>query len=333
MTTYKAWTYRTGGFPNCLEQITQTAPDSLSPTQLLIRIKSAALNPFDVQIMNSPLWSLPLLRGIVKGIGEDFSGVVIRAGERSGFRSGDDVFGFHWVSGSRGTLAEVLVVDSERDIVLKKPEAWSWNQAAALPLVWLTARTCIACAEPYVRSAGTLAVLGGSSATGMYVVHLAKRWGWKVVATCSGRNADLVKSMGADEVVDYTRANVRHEVETLKPDAIVDCVGGTECVGTARRYVTIVGDKIDRMRMGGGMIYLWHPWMVWRWLSGKMGWGEVYDCIILRSKKEYLEEAIDLPADMVIIDGTFPFDHLKGGFERLNSGRASGKVVIEVSNI
>lgn len=134
-------------------------------------------------------------------------------------------------------------------------------------------------------------VLRGSSATGMYTVMLAKRRGWKVLSTCSGRNVDFVKLMGAEDIVDYTQQSIPERVKAFELDVIVDCVGGTECLNIAKRYVTIVGDKTGRSTMGGSMIYFTHPRMVLRWLRGKYGYGEKYDCTILDQKKEYLEEA------------------------------------------
>ena len=332
MAEYKAWTYKTGGYPSGLSLTTQPVQETpLSPTQLQIRVKAAALNPVDIQLMNLPLWSLPYLSSTPKGVGMDFSGVVLRAGSQAdGFATGDEVFGLHMAPGKPGTLAEVLVADTARDTILHKPARWSWTQAAALPLVWLTARTCIARVEPHVPAGGTLAVLGGSSATGMYVVHLARQRGWNVVASCSGRNVDFVRGIGAGTVVDYTSASVPDAVRAARPDAIVDCVGGTECLGIARRYVTIVGDKTSRMSMGGSAIYWWNPQMLWRWFAGWAGFGEVYDCIILDGKKEYLQESVELPTDKIVVDSVFAFGEAMQAFERLNTSRARGKVVVEV---
>src|SRR6202012_2118038 len=100
-------------------------------------------------------------------------------------------------------------------------------------------------------------------------------------------------------------------VRTAKPYAIIDCVGGTECLGIAERYVTIVGDKTTRTAMGGSTLYLTYPSMVLRKVWGMLGWGEVYDCIIMDQKKEYLEEALELPKDKIFIDNTFNFEQLK----------------------
>jgi NADPH:quinone reductase-like Zn-dependent oxidoreductase len=330
MSEFKAWTYTTPGYPECLRQTASTLQATLSPTEIQVQIKAAALNPVDIQLMNVPLWSLPYLN-YAKGIGADFSGIVLKAGAESEFNAGDEVFGLV-VSPSIGTVAEIVHIDTKDWPVLKKPKDWSWGQAAALPLVWLTARTCITCVEPYVGESKTVAILGGSSATGMYAIHLACQRGWKVIATCSDRNADFVRSMGASEVVDYTQESVPDRIRAAKPDAIIDCVGGVECIGIAKRYVTIVGDKTSRSSMGGSVLYFTHPRMVLRWLAGKTGWGEVYDAIILDGKKEYLQEATELPTDMIVIDSTFQFAQVKEAFERLNTGRTRGKVVIEIES-
>ena len=271
-----------------------------------------------------------------KGIAKDFSGIVLSAGADSGFQPGDEVFGL-FMSSTHGTLAEAAVIDTSSKageaVVLKKPASWSWNEAASLPLVWLTARTSIACVEEYVEKGERkkVVVLGGSSATGMYTVWLARQRGWTVLSTCSGRNTEFVSSLGAEKVVDYTSQSVSDEVREFAPAAIIDCVGGTECLGIAPRYVTIVGDKTARSSMGGSMLYLVSPRMVLRKILGMIGWGEHYDCIILAQDKGYLQEAVDrLPREKIAVDSTFGFGEVKQAFERLNTGRARGKVVVEV---
>ncbi|KAL1652350.1 hypothetical protein SLS58_000477 [Diplodia intermedia] len=341
--TIRAWVYTPGlGYPACVKQtllpapvptppptITSTGGGLVAPTHLLVRVRAAALNPVDIQLMNLPLPSLlpsSLLSFLFpdRGFGADFAGTVIAAGRDSGFADGDDVFGVHLASpfGGRddaGTLREVLNVDVTRAVVARKPPAWkSWARAAAVPLAWVTARTCVARCE------------GG--ATGMWAVVLAKRRGWRVVATCGGRSAGFVSSVGADVVVDYTQeGGVRARVAAERPDAIIDCVGGTECLGLARRYVTIVGDKTSRSALGGALTYLWNPQMVLRTLLGKVGLrSEVYECINLEMRTSYLEEALDLDEDKIVLDSTFSFDQVREALERLDSGRCRGKVVVEV---
>lgn len=329
----RAWTFTHGGFPKALQQST-LPPDAtpLKPTQIRVQTKAASINPVDAQMMAFPLW--PYIPSFIvpshKGVGEDFAGVVTEAGSNAGFKKGDEVFGLGpFIPG--GTLQETIKLDTTHAVVVLKPADWSWEQAAAIPLVWITAQTTIDLVTPYVSN-GKIAVLGGSSSCGMYAVYIAKQRGWDVIASCSGRNADFVRSMGAREVVDYTTTSVRDRVRSFGPDAIIDMVGGTECLGIANRYVTVVGDKTNRMTMGGRNIYLWNPQMLLRALVGRAGLGPSYTCVNLECRTSYLEEVLQLPKDKIIIDSTFDFDHVQEAFERLNTGHARGKVVIKISS-
>lgn len=237
-------------------------------------------------------------------------------------------------------------MNTKSSIVIKKPQDISWEQAAALPLVWLTgnfsssdsmgvllitkARTTIANVESHIQNDGRLVVLGGSSAVGIFVLQLASKRGWEALTTCSSRNSEFVKSMGATSVIDYNTEDVTQAVRQYSPAAIIDCVGGTSCIGLAKRYVTIVGDKTGRESMGGAAIYLWNPKMVIRTVLGKVGLGQSYDCVNLEFRKEWLEETLDLDRSKIILDSTWEFDQVVEAFAKLSSGRARGKVVVKV---
>lgn len=184
-----------------------------------------------------------------------------------------------------------------------------------------------------------LVVLGGSSATGTYTIHLAKAAGWRVLSTCSSRNVDFVRdTLGADEVVDYTAEGTTVPAEIARKLSgsvvVVDCVGGTECLdhaelgGRITRYVTIVGDKTDRSSMGGPAVYASYPRMLLRWSLGRLGLGVSYDCVILDARKEWLEEAGKVLAEKdIIVDSTFQFEELPKALEKMVGGRVRGKLV------
>ncbi|KAG8161129.1 hypothetical protein KVR01_009393 [Diaporthe batatas] len=331
---FNAWTFTHGGYPTALQQ-SALPPDNepLKPSEIRVTTHAASINPVDTQMMGFPLW--PYLPSFVmpsqKGVAEDFSGVVQEAGPESGLKPGDEVLGISpFLPG--GTLQKTMRLDTKRgSVVIPKPAGWSWEQAAALPLVWLTARTTIAEVERYAKN-GRIAVLGGSSATGMYAVHLAARRGWTVAASCSRRNADFVRSMGAGEIIDYETESVPGRLRDFAPDAVIDCVGGTECLGIANRYVTIVGDKTNRFTMGGANTYLWNPQMILRAVLGRLGLGPSYSCVNLEFKYAFLEEILGLPKDKIIIDSIFGFGQVREAFERLNTGRTRGKVIVRISS-
>lgn len=334
----KSWTYTTAGYPQTLTLSTTDVPAVPQPSYLLIKIHAAALNPVDIQLMNVALNSLPYLNG-PKIAARDFSGTVLAAGSETEFEKGDEIFGISVVMDGTGFLTEVAHINTKGACILKKPTHLSWQKAASLPLVYLTARTSIEKCKPFLKaptpSENKLVVLGGSSATGIYTVQIAKSLGWTVLASCSGRNTDFVKSLGAAELVDYTKSSsaVVDAVKKFSPGAIIDCVGGTETIGLAPQYVTIVGDKTSRSSMGGSALYLTHPRMVLRWLLGYLGVAHSYECIILEPKKEWLEETTKLdPEKDIIIDSVFDFGRAKEAFERLDTGRARGKVVVEIKS-
>ena len=351
----RAWTY-TAGYPDTLKLSNISYPHTdeivkgFGPPRILVRVHACALNPVDIQMMNLPSWKLPWnsLYGKEKGTVCDFSGTVMAGGE-TGFKQGDEVFGltlkaFEAASGAStggGALGEVADLNMSNCVVARKPKEWSHEKAAAISLVWLTAKQLIDSVAQYVDGSKNkrVAILGGSSATGTYSIILAKRKGWKVVTTSSSKNKDFVtNSLKADEHVDYTTQNTREAVTKFEPDAVIDCVGGTECIGIAssKRYSTIVGDKTGRTSMGGPYTYYdyLHPYRAavqWlRWAKGQFGMGESYDIVMLGMKQEWLEDATKtLSTDDIYIDSTFAFEDAKQAFERLNTGRARGKVVVK----
>ena len=332
----KSWLYTTTAYPDTLKLGESTVAAAPKPDHVLIQVKACALNPVDIQLMNLPLNNIPGLNG-PKIPARDFAGTILAAAEGTGFSKGDEVMGITIIPDGAGGLTEVAQINVLKSAIIKKPAHMSWTQAASLPLVWLTARTSIERCIPYMTSPNAadnkLVVLGGSSSTGIYTVRIARERGWTVLSSCSSRNTDFVRGLGANELVDYTSSPdaVVNAVTAFKPNAIVDCVGGTECIGLAPQYITIVGDKTSRSTMGGSLLYYTHPRMVLRWLLGRIGLGNSYECIILEPRKEWLEECTKLKGDdEIIIDSTFDFGRAKEAFERLGTGRARGKVVVEL---
>ncbi|KAK4055234.1 hypothetical protein OIV83_000514 [Microbotryomycetes sp. JL201] len=363
--TFKAWSRTTP--EAALQQVDVGAPsaDELQPTEILVETYAAALNPVDTQLRNLSIFRLGSLAH-PKGVAADYAGVVLAVGNAvTDFKQGDEVFGMQFQAIPKpiqGALSQIILVDVKASPTVLKPSHLSWAQAASLPLVWLTAQTCLA--PPYTikpptdfTKSPTIVVLGGSSSVGLYAVQIAKQTlGARVIATCSSRNAAFVRdNLGADVVVDYTSENVVDRLLELRPEegytAIIDCVGGIDLIPhlnallAARNkqlypeggsYTTIVGDKTDRSRLGGSTIYLWNPSMVIRHLKGWLGLGPRYACIGLTASAEYLQKAVeatkpDRPRETVVqIDSEYEFENVPKAFERLDSGRARGKVIVRV---
>jgi len=244
----------------------------------------------------------------------------------------------------------------------------SHSQAAAIPLVYLTVYTALVHYgklpfDPKPSEVGTRSVLilGGSSGTGSVAIQLAKKMGLKIVATCSEKNKDFVSGLGADEIIDYRNEDVRDQAlkSPYAPYAVVlDCVGGTDLLPSLERlilhdpsapqlgiYVTLVGDKTSRDSMGGTVTNYFYPAQALRVLRGKLhdyvpdwlpfrSWvaGKRYACIMLDNEPKILDTvpAFLESAGQVTIDSTFKFEDAKKAFEKLESSRAVGKVIIEM---
>lgn len=239
-----------------------------------------------------------------------------------------------------------------------KPTSLTSNSAASLPLVFLTAATCLS--PPYTifpslpSERPTIVVLGGSSAVGLYTIQYAVlKLNLKVIATCSTRNIDFVRSMGADQVLDYTEltstSTLASKLAQLKPIegflSIIDCVGGppsdlpsllsprSPASKTGGAYITIVGDKTNRLSLGGWTSYIWNPRMIVRYFWGWWGSAPRYLCVDLRLESgvlecigELLEKGMKTP-----IDEVFKFEEVEKAYEKLMKGKCRGKVVVVVA--
>ncbi|KAK1925132.1 hypothetical protein DB88DRAFT_488047 [Papiliotrema laurentii] len=379
MPTYCAWQYTTQGrLSGTVTRVTRSRKDEVEDDEVLIQVKAAAVNPVDEQLAQSGASLLrfmgadPLPSDLTPWVpANDFSGVVKAAGVDSGYKVGDEVYGmkpFGPVDGD-GTLQEYITAKKDWPMV-PKPAELSFSEAAALPLVYMTVYDALINygrlefnPPPEQRGKRSVLILGGSSGTGSVAVQLGKKMGLNVVATCSTRNVEFVKSLGADEVIDYKQAKVVDSAlfSHYAPYALVlDCVGGKEVVEHIDHlllddpkaphlgiYVTIVGDKTGRDAMGGAITNYFYPAQAIRTFRGRLrdtlpwwtpfkSWiaGKRYACIMLQPSREMLESVPEFLASAknVIIDSTWSFEDVPKAYAKLESGRAVGKVVVEVSS-
>src|SRR5262245_10131873 len=195
------------GGPEVLSVREVTRPEPASK-QVLVRVRAAALNAADWHIMRG----LPLFARLTTGLraprgrvrGSDVSGVVEAIGsDVTRWRPGDEVYGDLGLSG--GGFATYAVLDE--DLLLPRPQSLSPTAAAAVPLAGRTALVCLREAGK-LREGQTLLVNGASGGVGTFAVQLGCALGAEVTGVCSTRNVDLVRSLGAEHVVDYTKEDV-----------------------------------------------------------------------------------------------------------------------------
>lgn len=193
----------------------------LADNQVLVRVHAASVNPLDKHFLHGTPYLLRLLNGFnapkSPRAGADFAGVVEATGTGvTLFKPGDEVFGV-----ASGAFAEYLV-RSETGSIALKPANLSFEQAAAMPVAAITALQALR-DKAQVQPGQQVLINGASGGVGSYAVQLAKAMGATVTAVNSGRNAELVRTLGADEVIDYTQQDFTRG--DIRYDAIIDMVG------------------------------------------------------------------------------------------------------------
>ena len=194
-----------------LEDVDDPVPTS---DEVTVRIRAASLNARDWHLMRGDPYLARLAPGFglraptLRIRGSDFAGTVDAVGtEVTGLRVGDEVYGLR-----DGALAEYVC--APRRLVARKPSTLTFEQAAAMPMAGMTALQGL---QGRVRPGQSVLINGASGGVGTFAVQLAHAWGAEVTGVCSTRNVELVRSLGADHVVDYTRddalrAGRRHDV-------------------------------------------------------------------------------------------------------------------------
>lgn len=197
------------------------ARPELTENQVLVRVHAASVNPLDKHFLHGTPYLLRLVNGFnapqSPGAGADFAGVVEAVGTGvTLFEPGDEVFGV-----ANGAFAEYLV-RSETGSIALKPANLSFEQAAAMPVAAITALQALR-DKAQVQPGQRVLINGASGGVGSYAVQLAKAMGATVIAVNSGRNAELVRELGADQVIDYTQQDFTRG--DTRYDAIIDIVG------------------------------------------------------------------------------------------------------------
>ena len=215
------------GDPSVLEWKELPEP-SVGPTEILVKVKAAGVNPVDVKLRQGNLkLFLPVTLPHVLGL--DYAGTIEKVGNQvQDWKVGDQVFGLIKAGGSNGTYAEYTLVRPEKgDVCAKVPLGTSLEQAGGTATVAITALTCLDYGK--VKAQDKVLIIGASGGVGSWTVQLAKARKAHVIGICSAKNVDYVKGLGADQVLDYTHAEFESQLKALVDlDLVVDAVGGDE---------------------------------------------------------------------------------------------------------
>ncbi|TDJ43431.1 MAG: NAD(P)-dependent alcohol dehydrogenase [Gammaproteobacteria bacterium] len=290
---------------------------AIDPGQILVEVHAASVNPIDWKIREG-MMAMRYGEEFPMVLGLDAAGVVVEVGEAVGnFNVGDAVYA-RSDNGPGRCYAEYVALNPAT--VAAKPEALSYVEAAAMPLAALTPlyglRDC-----GQIRVGDRILLIGASGGVGIFATQLAKNFGAHVTAVCSGRNADLVRSLGADEVIDYTAGDVLRDGDCY--DIIYDAIGSldletaTASLADGGVYLTLVPiPGIDffipgetQREAGKGYFVAWTPQA--RDLEFLSGW---------------VREGKMRP----VIDSEYPLEQIRAAHERSQTLHAVGKIIIRV---
>ncbi|KAK9316844.1 GroES-like protein [Lipomyces starkeyi] len=322
----------------------ETIPLPIPKNQILIQVTASTLSSCDIAILNTQmLWAKPG----EKGLGRDFAGVVTYVGSNNElkWRVGDEVCGIYYHPYGAGTLASHLLLDPNREGVLRKPEILPTFEAAAFPLSFSLAYQCLK--NVTLTPSSTVCVFGATTSIGLFAIQLAKKHFKvnRVVATCSaGDSETLARYMGADDVVDYTRVEERDLIdavlatagETMHFDIVVDTVGTTPIIMERLKdltptktgwYVTTVGDKDHP----DGASFLSSS-SFGKTLVGAIR-GPRYKVEGVASNLNTLKLGIELFEQgllKIVVDSVISWDKYQEALDKLQTGGAHGKIVIKI---
>jgi NADPH:quinone reductase-like Zn-dependent oxidoreductase len=289
-----------------------------------VRVRAASVNPADWYAMTGTPWvaraQMGLRRPRTGRLGVDLAGEVTDVGAGvTRFSPGDEVFGT-----GDGTLAELVAV--AEGTLAGKPARLSFEQAAAVPVAALTALQGLR-DKGRLQPGQRVLVNGASGGVGTFAVQLAKAFGAEVTGVCSGPKADLVRSLGADHVIDYTDKGFAGG--DRKFDLVID-IGGDNPVSRLRRTLkprgrlVIVGGEGDRWT--GVHRQLWASLMS-LFVRQKLG-----TFIVKENARDlqFLNELIEAGKVKPVIDRTYPLGAAPDAVRYFESGRATGRIALVV---
>src|SRR4029077_6248148 len=257
--------------------------------------------------------------------GVDFAGTVEAVGKNvTQFKPGDEVFG-----GRDGAFAEYVCPRADRAVTLK-PANISFEQAASINIAGITALQAVR-DKGKVQPGQKVLINGASGGVGTFAVQIAKSFGADVTGVCSTRNLDMVRSLGADHVIDYTKEDFMKSTERY--DVILDNVGTQPLLGFKRVlkptgiYVLLGGGGRNDGRRVGPMARPIKTMLMSPFISQKMG------MMLAEIRQDDLTKMSDLmQAGKVtpVIDRTYPLSQIREAMKYLEAGHARGKVILTV---
>lgn len=300
-------------------EIEKPAPDE---NQILLKVHAASINAADYRpLSGKPFLIRLMMGGIFKPkdprIGIDVAGQVEAVGANAKrFRPGDQVFGC-----ANGALAE-YVLAKEENLALK-PSNCSFEEAAAVPVAALTALQGVRYAGG-IRPGQRVLIQGASGGVGIFAVQMAKMYGAEVTAVCSTRNLEMVRSFGADHVIDYTREDF---TENGKQYELILAINGYHPLSAYKRSLSAHGTYVCA---GGTLPQIFQSMLLGRFMS-KQGGKTLSNMGISNVNQDDLDQLAKLLREgkiFPVIDRCYPLREIVSAFRHVMENHAQGKVVV-----
>jgi alcohol dehydrogenase len=306
------------------------------PSDILVRVHAASVNPVDFKLRDGKLrllrrYRFPLI------LGHDCAGEVVQVGEDvTQFKVGDRIFS-RPRNGRIGTFAEFIAID-QREAALMPPKL-NYHEAASLPLVALTSWQALVDVAK-LKPRQQLLIPAGSGGVGTFAIQLAKQLGAEVWTTTSGKNLELVKSLGANHIINYQNEKFEERVNNL--DVVFDTLGGDSldrsfAITRPNGWVVSIAGSPDYRNaeeMGLDMLRSLLLRVVGLRVNSRARRAGVnYRFIFMKPLGEELAQIAALISEGVIkpvVDRMFPISECQSAIEYSASGRARGKIVISL---
>ena len=353
------------GFGNVREVLTLRddvpVPRELSSGQVLVRVHAASINPVDWKTLNGNL-SLVTRFSFPHVPGKDVAGVIVDKGSKvQRFQIGDHVYGNLGIAD--GSYAEYLRAD--QSVFSLKPKNLTMEEAAAIPLACETSyQALFSKISPPIGKDSKLLVCGGTTATGLFAVQLAKAVGASVTITSSQRNFRLLEQLGYNliedksqlnpnddkqlYVIDYTQKDFAIELKGEQFDVVYDCVGGQQQWISAQQilkphgqFITIVGDDTKSILSAKAIVSTGSSIVNRKFWSVFGSAHHNYTLFLLQANSRILEEMTTkfIETDQVkpVIDTVFDWkkdgiEALYSMYEKSKSGKAQGKLILKIAD-
>src|SRR5215831_12654995 len=325
----KAVTYCEYGLANLkIDNVEKPVP---TDDQVLVRVRAASINPYDWHfIEGSPKLMRAMIGGLRKPkdtrLGVDFAGNVEAVGKNvTQFKVGDEVFG-----GRDGAFGEYVTPNADRAIAIK-PANVTFEEAAAVNIAGITALQGLR-DHGQVQAGQKVLINGASGGVGTFAVQIAKILGADVTGVCSTRNIELVQSLGADHVIDYTKEDFTKGDQ--KYDMILDNVGTSHSLSECRhvltangKYVLVGGGGATEQGFFGALSLPLKAFVYSKFVNQKMG---MMMAQMKQTDLQWFAEQMQNGKIKAVIDRTYKLDQIKDAVAYVEQGHARGKVIVTV---